>query len=160
MKGFTLQKTVPKWTPCYHAWLTHPLTHAGYKSSDTKHFGIELDSAVQSHVSAHAADSSHLLSMTAVTHVGDLVFLPWLGYPHASSPWWHSHTVMWQNPYLPNRRWLGHCRTVSHVWEGEVLGTTLVSLGKNSAREALACLCCRCFPFTQPNRIILLSTEL
>lgn len=65
-------------------------------------------------------------------------------------PWWQSHPVMWQNPYLPNGRWAGHCSTVSCVWE-DVLGTTLLSLDENSARGALACLCCRCFPFTQPN---------
>lgn len=75
-------------------------------------------------------------------------------------PWWHSHTVTWQNPYLPNGGWPGHCRTLSRLWEGDVLGTTLVFLGKNSARDALACLCCRCFAFTQPNPINLLSTQL
>lgn len=58
VKGFTLQKTVPKRAHSYHAWLTHPFTHAGYKSSGIKH------------VSAHAADLSRLLRTTAVTHVG------------------------------------------------------------------------------------------
>lgn len=108
-------KKLSKWAhSCYH-WPGHPLTHAGYKSSDTKHFAIELDLAVQSHVSARAADLSHLLTMTAVTHAGYLVFLPWLGYTHDFFPWGHSHTLMWQNPHRPNRRWPGHCRTVSHV---------------------------------------------
>lgn len=91
-------------------------------------------------MSAHAADLSHLLSMTAVTHVG---------YPH----WWHSHTVMWQNAHLPNTKWPGQCRTVSRVREGGVLGATLVSLDENSVRDALGCLCCRCFSFysAKPN---------
>lgn len=78
-------------------------------------------------------------------------------------PWWHSHPVMWQNLYLYlylPRRSPGHCRTLSCVWEGDVLGTTLASLDENSARDASACLCCRCFPFTQPNLTILLSTQL
>lgn len=92
------------------------------ESSNTKHFGIELDLAVQSHISAHAADLSHLLNMTAVTHAGYLAFLPWLGYTHDFFPWWHSHILMWQNPHLPNRRWPGHCRTASRVWEGDMLG--------------------------------------
>lgn len=86
MKGFTLQKPVPKWARSYHAWLTHPLTDAGYKSSNTKHFGIELDSAFQSHISAHAADLSHLLSMTAVTHVSYLVFFYGWTTPMPSFP--------------------------------------------------------------------------
>lgn len=91
--------------------------------------------------------TSHLLSVTAVTHVG---------HPHAFSSLVAQPPCHVAEPIpipIP-------AQEIAWALQDTILCLGRRSLVENSARDASACLCCRCFPFTQPNLTILLSTQL